>query len=145
MVVKAAAKSDAILKSLFPTTVRDRLFAEESRALCLKEKKTEAAKTRLKSYLHSEAFCVEDDEEKDISKVVVFKTKPIADLFPETTIFFGDIAGFTAWSSIREPSQVFILLETIYHSFDEIARKKKVFKVETIGDCYVAVTGLPDP
>lgn len=28
---------------------------------------------------------------------------------------------------------------------DEIARKRRVFKVETVGDCYVAVTGLPDP
>lgn len=55
------------------------------------------------------------------------------------------LIGFTAWSSVREPSQVFTLLETIYHAFDEIARKRRVFKVETVGDCYVAVCGLPDP
>ena len=53
--------------------------------------------------------------------------------------------GFTAWSSTRDPSQVFQLLEAIYNSFDEIAKSRKVFKVETVGDCYVAVTGLPDP
>jgi class 3 adenylate cyclase len=41
--------------------------------------------------------------------------------------------------------QVFQLLESIYNSFDEIAKARKVFKVETVGDCYVAVTGLPDP
>ena len=58
---------------------------------------------------------------------------------------FADISGFTAWSSVREPAQVFKLLETIYRSFDRIAKKRKVFKVETIGDCYVAVTGLPEP
>jgi class 3 adenylate cyclase len=58
---------------------------------------------------------------------------------------FADIAGFTAWSSEREPSQVFKLLETIYSAFDNIARRLHVFKVETIGDCYVAVTGLPNP
>ena len=55
------------------------------------------------------------------------------------------MSGFTAWSSTRDPSQVFQLLEAIYNSFDEIAKSRKVFKVETIGDCYVAVTGLPDP
>jgi class 3 adenylate cyclase len=58
---------------------------------------------------------------------------------------FADISGFTAWASVREPSQVFTLLEAIYHSFDHIAKKRRVFKVETIGDCYVAVTGLSDP
>jgi class 3 adenylate cyclase len=36
------------------------------------------------------------------------------------------------------------LLETVY-PFDEIAKRRRVFKVETIGDCYVAVCGLPDP
>lgn len=58
---------------------------------------------------------------------------------------FADIAGFTAWSSEREPSQVFKLLESLYRKFDQVAHKLGVFKVETIGDCYVAVVGLPDP
>lgn len=56
---------------------------------------------------------------------------------------FADISGFTAWSSEREPSQVFILLETLYGAMDKAARRMKVFKVETIGDCYVAACGLP--
>ena len=46
---------------------------------------------------------------------------------------------------MREPSQVFTLLETVYHAFDTIAKRRRVFKVETVGDCYVAVTGLPEP
>ena len=58
---------------------------------------------------------------------------------------FADIVGFTAWSSMREPAQVFTLLETIFHEFDYIAKRRRVFKVETVGDCYVAVAGLPDP
>ena len=74
----------------------------------------------------------------------IFKTKPIADLFPEVTVMFADLVGFTAWSSTREPAQVFTLLETIYHEFDQIAQRRRVFKVETVGDCYVAVAGLPE-
>ncbi|GKY95689.1 hypothetical protein MPSEU_000529800 [Mayamaea pseudoterrestris] len=70
---------------------------------------------------------------------------PIADLYLNCTVLFADIAGFTAWSSTREPAQVFVLLETIYSAFDEIAKQRGVFKIETIGDCYVAVTGLPRP
>lgn len=41
-----------------------------------------------------------------------------------------DLVGFTEWSSGRLPSDVFMLLETLYGSFDTIARKKNVFKVE---------------
>ena len=71
--------------------------------------------------------------------------KPIAELFPDTTVFFADISGFTAWSSVREPAAVFTLLETLYGAFDKIAKKYGIFKVETIGDSYVAVCGLPEP
>jgi class 3 adenylate cyclase len=65
-----------------------------------------------------------------------FSSRPIADLFPNSTVLFGDLVGFTAWSSVRQPSQVFILLETLYYRFDQTAKKFGVFKVETIGDCY---------
>ena len=58
---------------------------------------------------------------------------------------FADVVGFTAWSSVREPSQVFTLLETIFAAYDRVAVRRRVFKVETIGDCYVAVSGLPEP
>ena len=50
-------------------------------------------------------------------------------------------SGFTAWSGERDPPSVFKLLETIYSAFDELARSFGVFKVETIGDSYVAVVG----
>jgi class 3 adenylate cyclase len=66
-------------------------------------------------------------------------------LYEETTIFFADLAGLTSWSSKRTPIEVFELLETIYSAFDIIAAKRGVFKVETIGDCYVAATGIPQP
>ena len=70
--------------------------------------------------------------------------KPIADLFLGCTVLFADIEGFSAWSSERKPTEVFTLLETIFQTFDRLARKRNVFKVETIGSSYVAVTGLPE-
>ena len=51
-----------------------------------------------------------------------------------------DIVGFTAWSSTREPSHCFQLLEHIYLAFDKLAYRHGVFKVEVVGDCYVAVS-----
>lgn len=61
------------------------------------------------------------------------RSRPIADLFPHTTVLFADIAGFTAWSSVRDPTQVFMLLETLYAAIDKLALRRQVFKVETIG------------
>ena len=140
-IVLAAARSNAIISSLFPTQVRDRLFANakddryNSNDYLTPKKQLKTMLTN--GDLQSDGDAADDD--------YMYKTKPIADLFPETTILFADIAGFTAWSSVREPTQVFILLETLYRAFDEIAKRRRVFKVETVGDCYVAVTGLPDP
>jgi class 3 adenylate cyclase len=54
---------------------------------------------------------------------VARNSKQIAELFPETTIMFADIVGFTAWASSREPSHVFTLLETLYGAFDHQARR----------------------
>jgi class 3 adenylate cyclase len=80
-----------------------------------------------------------------VNDIGVQNDQPIADLFPHCTVMFADISGFTAWSSTREPAQVFILLQTVYQRFDLIAKRRRVFKVETIGDSYLAVTGLPEP
>jgi hypothetical protein len=75
----------------------------------------------------------------------VFGSEPIADLFPHATVMFINIAGFNAWSSEREASQVITLLENLYLEFDKVGRQLGIFKVETIGDSYVAVSGLPTP
>lgn len=40
---------------------------------------------------------------------------------------------------------MFALLEGVYAEFDVLAKRRGVFKVEVVGDCYVAVCGLPDP
>jgi class 3 adenylate cyclase len=127
----AAVRSNAIVSSLFPSTVRDRLFQQENDEL----PSLLPTRSRLKTYL--------DDE--GASQSNVNDSRPIADLFSDTTVMFADIAGFTAWSSVHEPAQVFTLLETLYGAFDDIAVRRGVFKVETIGDSYVAVTGLPEP
>jgi len=124
--------ANRIIGSLFPEAVQRRLMDEAAQ-----EGKRSSART-LKGYLG------EEEHNKGMPESN-FTTKPIADFFPNTTIIFADIVGFTAWSSTREPTQVFTLLETIYHAFDEIANQRRVFKVETVGDCYVAVAGLPNP
>jgi hypothetical protein len=75
-----------------------------------------------------------------------FCSGPIVELYPATTIMIADLAGFTAWSAYQEPMHVFLILETIFYNFDQIAlQNKSIYKIETVGDCYVAVAGIPDP
>eukprot|EP00978_Attheya_sp_CCMP212_P030754 scaffold114229_cov55-Attheya_sp.AAC.1 len=69
---------------------------------------------------------------------------PIADIHQTCTLMFADIVGYTTWSSNHQPEEIMKLLETLYGTFDNIAKKYDVFKVETVGDCYVAATGLPN-
>ncbi|CAJ1964566.1 unnamed protein product [Cylindrotheca closterium] len=125
-----ARRAEAIVTSVFPEGVGLRLLQQSQREAT----NPQSSKKMLNSFLSKNEIAEEN-----------LRRKPIADLFPSTTVMFGDMVGFTAWSSTREPSQVFILLETIYKEFDRLAKKREVFKVETVGDCYVAVCGLPEP
>ena len=83
--------------------------------------------TSVAVYLLPKLFAASDKEDTE---------EQLPDLFLNTTIMFADLAGFTAWSSMKEPSQVFKFLETLYSEFDDIAEARQVFKVETVGDCY---------
>jgi hypothetical protein len=136
-----AVKSSAVVSSLFPENVRDRLYEEHGKGKNEKNNKKDwNASHNLETILAGGDIPKDpnDDSERRDDNV-------IADEFLETTVMFADLAGFTKWSKDRKPKDVFHLLESVYGAFDKIAARRKVFKVETIGDCYLAVTGLPSP
>jgi class 3 adenylate cyclase len=67
----------------------------------------------------------------------------IADAFADVTVLFGDIVGFTALSSKTSAGQIVEMLNGLFSRFDEQAQKLGIEKIKTIGDCYMAVCGLP--
>lgn len=97
-VMATAARTNAIVTSLFPSNVRDRIMKDAEEAVNNSRDMVpflpgmgEAPKKKLKNFLDEEAPVNAD-------QLVMFKTKPIADLFPETTVMFADLVGFTGKS-----------------------------------------------
>jgi class 3 adenylate cyclase/CHASE3 domain sensor protein len=68
--------------------------------------------------------------------------EPIADYFPEVTVLFADIVGFTAMSEKISPDDLVKLLNHLFSAFDDSAQDLEIEKIKTIGDCYMAVAGL---
>ncbi|CAI4223627.1 unnamed protein product [Auanema sp. JU1783] len=95
-------------------------------------------------------------EEKKKSDVLLYRMLPrqVADKLklgqsvqPETfdsvTVFFSDVVQFTILASKCTPLQVVTLLNDLYNILDNIIEEADVYKVETIGDGYLCVSGLP--
>jgi adenylate cyclase len=68
----------------------------------------------------------------------------IAEVFPEVTVFFSDIVGFTDLSARLGPHETVNLLNALFEKFDELVEKHGVEKIKTIGDSYMVVGGVPN-
>ena len=120
IVLERAVRATAVVSSLYPENIREHIINDDSNTL-------------VKNASRGNAFLRSEVQE---SALVV---QPLASKYLNCTVYFADIAGFTKWSSTRQPEQVFQLLEALFKEFDAAASKWCVFKVETIGDCYMAV------
>jgi class 3 adenylate cyclase len=63
----------------------------------------------------------------------------LTDEFDDVTLLFADIAGFTKYSSSVTANQVVYMLRSLFTEFDKCCLRYKVYKVYTIGDCYVVM------
>jgi len=71
--------------------------------------------------------------------------KNIAGTYPESTVLFSDLVGFTKMSSEKTAGQLVELLNSLFTRFDQRAEHLGLEKIKTIGDAYMAVGGIPIP
>jgi PAS domain S-box-containing protein len=69
----------------------------------------------------------------------------IADQYSDASIIFIDIVGFTKLFSKSNPKSIVIELNRIFTMFDKLSEKYGIEKIKTLGDCYMAVSGIPVP
>ena len=77
-----------------------------------------------------------------LPKHVLMKLKEdgdTTDTLPNVTVLFADIVGFTNWSSDKTPVEVVEMLSDLFTRFDRLTVENHVYKVHTIGDCYVVM------
>jgi class 3 adenylate cyclase len=58
------------------------------------------------------------------------------------SVLFADIVGFTSLASRLDSIDVVAILNVMFATFDALSNRFDVYKVETIGDCYFACTGV---
>lgn len=71
--------------------------------------------------------------------------RTIADSFPEVTVLFSDLVGFTELSTGIAASELVEKLNEIFLAFDILTELHGLEKIKTIGDAYMLVGGLPTP
>ncbi len=68
----------------------------------------------------------------------------IAKKYPNITVLFTDIVGFTKMSDGMTAEQVVTMLNQMVTLFDERAKREGIEKIKTIGDAYMAATGFTE-
>lgn len=104
-------------------------------------------KNRLFTLLHGEQVKSENlllnILPKEIAAILKNESRTIADHYPETSILFADMVGFTPLSAKLEPVEVVELLNEAFSFFDSLVDKYEVEKIRTIGDNYMVASGVP--
>ncbi|MEL6773760.1 MAG: adenylate/guanylate cyclase domain-containing protein [Pseudomonadota bacterium] len=76
-----------------------------------------------------------------------FKTYGVVtpQLYDDVSILMLDFVGFTKFSAENDPTVTLSELNEIFTAFDRITEQFGCERIKTIGDAYLAVSGMPSP
>ncbi|CAD8200084.1 unnamed protein product [Paramecium octaurelia] len=69
----------------------------------------------------------------------IYDKSDFIDEFDDVTLLFADIKGFTEYSHTQSPEGVVLMLRNLFTEFDKLCQRYNVYKMYTIGDCYVVM------
>jgi class 3 adenylate cyclase len=72
-------------------------------------------------------------------------TRHIAQCYPDVTVLFADLVGFTEQAASTDPEELVTALDDVFSRFDQLADRFGLEKIKTIGDAYMAAAGVPAP
>ncbi|CAG9334460.1 unnamed protein product [Blepharisma stoltei] len=117
------------------------LFVIMTYSIYYREKKLRVSYA-LRKAAHKESKKTENLLTEMMPSHVYFNLKEentITDSLSDVTILYADIVGYTLWSASKSPEQIVGMLHEFFTRFDRICVEHHVYKVHTIGDCYVAI------
>ncbi len=82
---------------------------------------------------------------EDVAHELKTKGNVTARLYDHVTVMFTDFVNFTEAGERFSPEELVAELHTCFMAFDRIIGKYHIEKIKTIGDAYLAVSGLPHP
>lgn len=68
----------------------------------------------------------------------------IADSYGEVCIIFADLSGFTELARRISPPHLVKMLNNLFSVFDLEAERLGIERIKTIGDAYMAISGIPE-
>ncbi len=141
---------DYLPKPFDPILLRARIFSS------LEKKRLRDLDRKHLEMLNHEKQLLEIEQMKTEKLMLNILPRPIADRlkrgeknisgsYPDVSILFSDLVGFTKMSSQVSATDLVKLLNDLFTRFDKRAESLGLEKIKTIGDAYMAVGGLPIP
>jgi adenylate cyclase len=116
--------------ALFALTVHTRLTTLDA------ERRVDEERARADGLLH-------DMLPDSIARRLLAGERP-ADRHPDVTVLFADLVHFTQLAESLPADRVVQVLDRVFSAFDALVERHGLEKIKTIGDAYMAASGVPE-